>query len=171
MLDLMRKFAPALAAGFALGVALAWGLQALRLAAVQNDFAAYRVQAEANALAARAAASAAEERWAAALQEANDEHQNRLAQAQTDFAAARRASGELRDALAAMRSRLAEAPAAAVAVALAATGDVLGDCAESYREMAATADRHVADVSQLIRAWPRPAWGVSLGIQWRAEQK
>jgi hypothetical protein len=154
MIELIRKFAPALT-GFAVGMAMAWGLQALRLTALGNEFAAYRVQAEVNDLAARAAVLDAEAHWSGLIKEAENEYKARLSKVTADSAASRRAVGGLRDELAALRSRLADAPAAAVADALDTAGDVLGECAERYRAMAASADRHAADVELLTRAWPR----------------
>ncbi|MDR3323257.1 MAG: hypothetical protein LBS89_03535 [Zoogloeaceae bacterium] len=158
MTDLKLTLA-ASGAALILGAALAWGIQSWRVDAMKNEFAVYRAVAEANAAAAEAAARAAEEQWASQLKEVNDEHAKKLVKATKDAAAARRASIGLRDTLAALQSRLAEASVPAVTVTAAAVGDVLGECEEKYRAMAATADGHAVDVGKMMGGWPRLGLG------------
>lgn len=58
----------------------------------------------------------------------------------------------LRDAIAAERLRNESSTAAAERAAT--YGELLGQSAEAYRELAATCDRHVNDVRLLLEAWP-----------------
>jgi len=69
-----------------------------------------------------------------------------------DAARAGDAVGRLRDAIAA-RNR-ADESAAAAAERAATYGQLLGEGAAAYRELAATCDRHVNDVRLLLESWP-----------------
>jgi prepilin signal peptidase PulO-like enzyme (type II secretory pathway) len=59
---------------------------------------------------------------------------------------------KLRDAITARN--LAEESGAAAAKRAATYGELLGQSATAYRELAATCDRHVNDVRLLLEAWP-----------------
>jgi hypothetical protein len=62
------------------------------------------------------------------------------------------AVGKLRDAITARN--LAEESAASATQRAATYGELLGQGATAYRELAATCDRHVNDVRLLLDSWP-----------------
>lgn len=69
-------------------------------------------------------------------------------------AAARTESDGLRDAIYAFRAKLPNASAATVAVAADTAAELFGACADEYRSVAESADRHAADLRTLVEAWP-----------------
>lgn len=61
----------------------------------------------------------------------------------------------LRHDLAAARGRLSAATAEACRATAGTALELLGACADDYRDMAAAADGHAADVKTLTEAWPQ----------------
>lgn len=61
----------------------------------------------------------------------------------------------LRHDLAAARGRLSAATAEACRQTAGAALELLGTCADAYRDVAAAADGHAADVQTLTEAWPQ----------------
>ena len=61
----------------------------------------------------------------------------------------------LRHDLAAARGRLSAATAEACRATASTALELLGTCADDYRDMAAAADGHAADVQTLTEAWPQ----------------
>lgn len=74
-----------------------------------------------------------------------------------DAASARAAADSLRKSIAAIGTGLRADPSSiATSVDTTSTvGDVLGDCAIRYSELAEKADRHAADAQALMDAWPK----------------
>ena len=88
------------------------------------------------------------------MEESYAKHQEELRIAKHDAAVARDASERLRSDLKTVRSRIASAPKETVAKYAVTQSDVLADSIEAYRELAETADGHVADLRLMISAWP-----------------
>ena len=88
------------------------------------------------------------------MEESYAKHQEELRIAKHDAAVARDASERLRSDLNTVRSRIATAPKETVAKYAVTQSDVLADSIEAYRELAETADGHVADLRLTISAWP-----------------
>lgn len=107
-----------------------------------------------NSRVAEGAARSTERQLQQKLQEAQDAARQRETTLRRDADAARTAVGGLRDDLAALRRRTASDSEAARALAAAAVDNVLLECADRYRGLAETADRHVSDLRTLIDAWP-----------------
>ena len=61
----------------------------------------------------------------------------------------------LRHDLAAARGRLSAATAEACRATASAALELLGTCTDAYRDVAAAADGHAADVQTLTEAWPQ----------------
>lgn len=61
----------------------------------------------------------------------------------------------LRHDLAAARGRLSAATAEACRATASTALELLGTCADAYRDVAAAADGHAADVQTLTEAWPQ----------------
>lgn len=61
----------------------------------------------------------------------------------------------LRNDLAAARGRLSAATAEACRATAGTALELLGTCADAYRDVAAAADGHAADVQTLTEAWPQ----------------
>ena len=64
-------------------------------------------------------------------------------------------ANRLRNDLAAARGRLSAATAEACRATASTALELLGTCADDYRDMAAAADGHAADVQTLTEAWPQ----------------
>lgn len=153
--------AVALAASFAAGLQVkGWSTDAqverlmTRHAELQTVAANKAKDAEAAARAAEAKNRAIETALNQQLQDAQNAARTRETTLRRDADAARKSAGGLRDELAALNRRLAEAPLEAVLVGTAAVGDVLLECTERYRAVAEKADRHASDVKTLSDAWP-----------------
>ena len=78
--------------------------------------------------------------------------QNENARLAADAAAT---ADRLRHDLAAARGRLSAATAEACRATASTALELLGTCADEYRDMAAAADGHAADVQTLTEAWPQ----------------
>lgn len=89
------------------------------------------------------------------VQDAQAAAQTRAVAARRDADAARTELDRLRNSVAAARGGVPGESAAACAQRADAAGDVLGQCAAAYSEMAAIADRHASDARTLIEAWPK----------------
>lgn len=101
-----------------------------------------------------AAARLKEQGWFHQSERAQNERtklENRLNQYR---AAAAAADDRLRIATADWRLRLSLAPVEACRAAANAAADLLGECSAAYRQVAAAADGHAADVGQCEAAWP-----------------
>lgn len=77
--------------------------------------------------------------------------ENRLSQYRS---AAVAADDRLRLATADWRLRLSLAPVEACRTAASAAAELLGECSAAYRQVAAAADGHAADVGQCEATWP-----------------
>lgn len=73
--------------------------------------------------------------------------------AAADAAAA--SAGGLRHELAAIRGRLSAVTAEACRATASTALELFGACADDYRDMAAAADGHAADVQTLSDSWPK----------------
>lgn len=138
--------------GAAIAATSAWSIQGWRLggqiSAIQAQHAAERAQAQADA-------RAAEISFNTRLQEAQDAATKREIKLRSDAAAARRTADGLRDSIYSIRADLPSySQPAAVAAADTAT-ELLGQCADRYRDVAEQADRHAADALMLRDSWPR----------------
>ncbi|MBS0402859.1 MAG: hypothetical protein JSS18_10310 [Proteobacteria bacterium] len=119
-----------------------------RLARLQADQATSQARAAADAQAAQVA-------FQTQLQEARNAAVKREAALRRDVGAARDALYGLRGAAERARRELpGYSPAAAAVLASTAT-DLLAQCADRYRDVAESADRHAGDAVMLQEAWPR----------------
>lgn len=103
---------------------------------------------------AKDAARTIEQSWFLKYERAADERtnlENRLANYR---AAAAAADDRLRIATADWRLRLSLAPVETCREAASAAAELLGECSAAYRQVAAAADGHAADVGQCEAAWP-----------------
>ena len=89
------------------------------------------------------------------VQDAQAAAQTRAVAARRDADAARTELDRLRNSVAAARGGVPGESAAACAQRADAAGDVLGQCAAAYSDLAAVADRHANDARTLIEAWPK----------------
>ena len=89
------------------------------------------------------------------VQDAQAAAQTRAVAARRDADAARGELDRLRNSVAATRGGVPDESAAACAQRADAAGDVLGQCAAAYSDLAAIADRHASDARTLIEAWPK----------------
>ena len=129
-----------------LAAAIAWGgFQRWRANGAAETYQAAQIQAAKQTEAALAANIRETARRLAAQQEATREAENQASIARVDAAAAATAAERLRKRLAAIRA--AEPRASDSAAAGASTtdrlADVLGQCADRYREVAAAADQAI----------------------------
>jgi hypothetical protein len=137
-------------AGFALG----YRFQGSSIDRIENEYALYVARAEQQAAQAALARVESENRWKKEKEDAEKDAAARESKIAADLSAAVAAARRLRDANAALQSRLADAPRSAAVDAAAAIGELLGTCTEEYRDMADKADRHASDVRTLTAAWP-----------------
>ena len=89
------------------------------------------------------------------VQDAQAAAQTRAQAARRDADAARSELDRLRNDIAATRGGVPGESTAACAQRADAAGDVLGQCAAAYSDLAAIADRHASDARTLIEAWPK----------------
>ena len=139
-----------------LGAALAgwagWSVQGWRMG--EQIAALKTAQAEAVNTAAREARAQESKRFQG-VQDAQAAAQTRAVAARRDADAARTELDRLRNSVAAARGGVPGESAAACAQRADAAGDVLGQCAAAYSDLAAVADRHASDARTLIEAWPK----------------
>ena len=129
-----------------------WSVQGWRLG--EQIAALKTAQAEAVNTATREARAQESKRFQG-VQDAQAAAQARAQAARRDADAARTELDRLRNSVAATRGGVPGESAAACAQRADAAGDVLGQCAAAYLDLAAIADRHASDARTLIEAWPK----------------
>ena len=129
-----------------------WSVQGWRLG--EQIAALKTAQAEAVNTATREARAQESKRFQG-VQDAQAAAQTRAVAARRDADAARTELDRLRNSVAAARGGVPGESAAACAQRADAAGDVLGQCAAAYSDLAAVADRHASDARTLIEAWPK----------------
>ena len=129
-----------------------WSVQGWRLG--EQIAALKTAQAEAVNTATREARAQESKRFQG-VQDAQAAAQTRAVAARRDADAARTELDRLRNSVAAARGGVPGESAAACAQRADAAGDVLGQCAAAYSDLAAIADRHASDARTLIEAWPK----------------
>ena len=129
-----------------------WQVQGWRLG--EQIAALKSQQAEAVATATREARAQESARFTN-VQEAQNAAQKRAQVARADADRARGELDRLRDTIRATAGGVPGESAAACTQRADAAGDVLGQCAAAYSELAAVADRHASDARTLIEAWPK----------------
>ena len=144
-------FAAAIVAAALAGWA-GWQVQGWRLG--EQIAALKSQQAEAVATATREARAQESARFTN-VQEAQNAAQKRAQVARADADRARGELDRLRNSVAAARGGVPGESAAACTQRADAAGDVLGQCAAAYSDLAAVADRHASDARTLIEAWPK----------------
>ena len=130
----------------------AWQVQSWRYTGQINQIKA--AQAEAVNTATREARAQESARFKG-VQDAQAAAQTRAVAARRDADLARSELDRLRNDIAAARGGVPGESAAACAQRADAAGDVLGQCAAAYLDLAAIADRHASDARTLIEAWPK----------------
>ena len=143
--------AAAIVAG-ALSAWAGWSVQGWRMG--EQIAALKTAQAEAVNVATREA-RATESRRYQGVQDAQAAAQARAQAARRDADAARSELDRLRNDIGASRGGVPGESSAACTQRADAAGDVLGQCAAAYSELAAIADRHASDARTLIEAWPK----------------
>ena len=136
----------------ALGFAGGWQTQGWRLGEQISKIKSDQLEAVNDAV---REARATESRRFTNVQEAVNAAQTRAQTARRDADRARSELDRLRDTTRATRGGVPGESAAACAQRADAAGDVLGQCAAAYSELAAIADRHASDARTLIEAWPK----------------
>ena len=129
-----------------------WSVQGWRLG--EQIAALKTAQAEAVNTATREARAQESARFTN-VQEAQHAATKRAQTARLDADRARTELDRLRDRLATTRGGVPGESPAACAQRADAAGDVLGQCAAAYLDLAAIADRHASDARTLIEAWPK----------------
>lgn len=129
-----------------------WSVQGWRMG--EQIAALKTAQAEAVNTATREARAQESKRFQG-VQDAQAAAQTRAVAARRDADAARSELDRLRNSVAAARGGVPGESAAACAQRADAAGDVLGQCAAAYSDLAAVADRHASDARTLIEAWPK----------------
>ena len=129
-----------------------WSVQGWRMG--EQIAALKTAQAEAVNTATREARAQESKRFQG-VQDAQAAAQTRAVAARRDADAARTELDRLRNSVAAARGGVPGESAAACAQRADAAGDVLGQCAAAYLDLAAVADRHASDARTLIEAWPK----------------
>ena len=129
-----------------------WSVQGWRLG--EQIAALKTAQAEAVNTATREARAQESKRFQG-VQDAQAAAQTRAQAARRDADAARTELDRLRGTLSIARGGVPGESAASCAQRADAAGDVLGQCAAAYSDLAAVADRHASDARTLIEAWPK----------------
>lgn len=129
-----------------------WSVQGWRMG--EQIAALKTAQAEAVNTATREARAQESKRFQG-VQDAQAAAQARAQAARRDADAARTELDRLRGTLSIARGGVPGESAAACAQRADAAGDVLGQCAAAYSDLAAVADRHASDARTLIEAWPK----------------
>ena len=143
--------AAAIVAG-ALSAWAGWSVQGWRLG--EQIAALKTAQAEAVNVATREA-RATESRRYQGVQDAQAAAQARAQAARRDADAARSELDRLRNDIGASRGGVPGESSAACTLRADTGGELLGQCAAAYSELAAVADRHASDARTLIEAWPK----------------
>jgi hypothetical protein len=131
-----------------LGASVAWNVQSMRLTTLRAEFALYQATSE-------KATALQEITWLKEKEEAENEAKLRFTKLETERTALSATAGRLRNDLAALRQRIANAAPSACLDASNTLGELLGACQDEYRTMALKAQRHADDVDTLIAAWPK----------------
>ena len=129
-----------------------WSVQGWRMG--EQIAALKTAQAEAVNTATREARAQESKRFQG-VQDAQAAAQTRAVAARRDADAARTELDRLRNSVAAARGGVPGESAAACAQRADAAGDVLGQCAAAYSDLAAVADRLNADRLMIQEAWPK----------------
>lgn len=129
-----------------------WSVQGWRMG--EQIAALKTAQAEAVNTATREARAQESKRFQG-VQDAQAAAQTRAVAARRDADAARSELDRLRGTLSIARGGVPGESTAACAQRADAAGDVLGQCAAAYSDLAAIADRHASDARTLIEAWPK----------------
>ena len=139
-----------------LGAALAgwagWSVQGWRMGEQIATMKA--AQQEAVATATREARAQESKRFQG-VQDAETAAKTRAVAARRDADAARGELERLRDAIRTSTGGVPGEPAGACVARADAAGDVLGQCAAAYQELARAADAHASDARTLSEAWPK----------------
>lgn len=104
---------------------------------------------------AEAATRAQESSFNQRLQDAQNAATKRETKLRADADAARRTVDGLRGTLYNFRASLPNASTAALIARADTAAELLGTCADEYRSVAESADRHAADALMLREAWPK----------------
>ena len=144
--------AAAFLAGLALAAASTWHIQAWRYDAQIADI---KTQHTTQSAKAQADTRAAELAFNQRLQDAQNAATKRETKLRADAAAARRTADGLRGTLYEFRASLPNAAPATVIARADTAAELLGTCADEYRSVAESADRHAADAVMLFEAWPQ----------------
>ena len=129
-----------------------WSVQGWRMG--EQIAALKTAQAEAVNTATREARAQESKRFQG-VQDAQAAAQTRAVAARRDADAARSELDRLRGTLSIARGGVPGESATACTQRADAAGDVLGQCAAAYSDLAAIADRHANDARTLIEAWPK----------------
>ena len=129
-----------------------WSVQGWRMG--EQIAALKTAQAEAVNTATREARAQESKRFQG-VQDAQAAAQARAQAARRDADLARSELDRLRDAIRTSTGGVPGESAAACAQRADAAGDVLGQCAAAYSDLAAIADRHASDARTLSEAWPK----------------
>ena len=129
-----------------------WSVQGWRLG--EQIAALKTAQAEAVNTATREARAQESKRFQG-VQDAQAAAQTRAQAARRDADAARTELDRLRGTLSIARGGVPGESTAACTQRADAAGDVLGQCAAAYSDLAAIADRHASDARTLIESWPK----------------
>lgn len=139
----------------AIGFAIAWGIQGLRITSAEQEFVEYKQEQR---QAYQDAVDTAKDKTAALetkVKEAENAATERAKENKILADAVNRTSASLRDATATTRRGLPVASREAC-VKTADTGLALLDkCQAEYGRLAAAADGHVSDIKTLMEAWPK----------------
>lgn len=138
--------------GAAIAFGGAWQIQDWRLGGQIDAIRAEQAAQHARSL---ADARAMEQAYNHRLQEAQDAATKRETKLRADAAAARRTADGLRDSIYSIRAELPRYTLAAAAQTADTAIELLGICADEYRNVAEQADRHAADAVMLRDAWPK----------------
>ena len=129
-----------------------WSVQGWRLGEQINQMKA--AQQEAVATATREARAQESKRFQG-VHDAESAAKTRAVAARRDADAARGELDRLRQHVATTAGGVPGEPPGACVARADAAGDVLGQCAAAYLDLAAIADRHASDARTLIEAWPK----------------
>ena len=135
----------------ALAGAGAWRVQEWRYDAQIEGLKAQHAEATAKA---QSDARATEKALSDKLQEAQNNATKRENKLRNDAAAARSTADGLRDTIYSIRADLPSYSQSAAAKTADTAAELLGTCADEYRSVAESADRHAADALMLREAWP-----------------
>lgn len=136
--------------------ALWWGIHTLDQSRQQIGYDRRVSEDNADLIKAQAAALATERELNRKLEDARNEATKRDQVITRHAVAAGTAAGQLRIALDTInRSRLPGDPAGPSDQRTGTLAELLGDCADRYRDVAEKADRHASDVRTLSEAWPK----------------